>query len=176
MEQNWLVVSKLASGIWQNLTRALESLKNFHFNGLLLSKVYMAWAKEVRRISLNWRRIKNLERNGLAVSKLTKEIWQIVTWALVCLKKVDFNGLLLSKVYIVLIKKEHRNNLSWNSRGIQNLERNRLVVSNWHKEFDKFWPKHLKVSKMFTLLGSCRAKYILFELKKNTETNVHETE
>ena len=27
----------------------LISLKNFHFNGLLLSKVYIAWAKNVQR-------------------------------------------------------------------------------------------------------------------------------
>ena len=37
---------------------------------------------------------------------------------------------------------------------------------NWHKEFDKFWPEHLKVSKIFTLMASFWAKYILFELKK----------
>ena len=50
-------------------TRALESLKNFHFNVLLLSKVYIAWAKKVQRsyLSWNWRRIQNLERNWLVV-------------------------------------------------------------------------------------------------------------
>ena len=39
----------LTSGIWRILTRALESLKNFHFNGFLLSKVYIAWIKKVQR-------------------------------------------------------------------------------------------------------------------------------
>ena len=50
---------------WQILIWALESLKNFHFNGLLLSKVYLVWAKNVQRsyLSWNWRGIKNLERN-----------------------------------------------------------------------------------------------------------------
>ena len=33
---------------------------------------------------------------------------------------------------------------------------------NWHNEFDKFWPEHSKVSKIFTLMGSLWAKYILF--------------
>ena len=34
-------------------------------------------------------------------------------------------------------------------------------------KFDgKFSPEHLKVSKIFPLMGSFRAKYILFELKK----------
>ena len=37
---------------------------------------------------------------------------------------------------------------------------------NWQKEFDKFWPEHSKVSKIFTLMLSFWAKYILFELKK----------
>ena len=37
---------------------------------------------------------------------------------------------------------------------------------NWRKEFDKFWPEHWEVSKIFTLIGSFWAKYILFELKK----------
>ena len=44
-------------------------------------------------------------------------------------QKFSFNGLLLSKVYIVWAKKVQSNNLSWNWRGIQNLERNQLVVS-----------------------------------------------
>ena len=48
--------------------------ENFHFKGLLLSKVYIVWAKKVQKNSLswNWRRIKNLERNWLVVSKLDK--------------------------------------------------------------------------------------------------------
>ena len=48
------------------------SLKSFHFNGLLLSKVYILWAKKVQRnnLSWNWREIQNLERNQLAASNL----------------------------------------------------------------------------------------------------------
>ena len=41
-----------------------------------------------------------------------------------------------------------------------------LLFQVWHEEFDEFWPKHSKVSKNFTLMGSFSAKYILFELKK----------
>ena len=60
-------------GIWQILTWALKSLKNFHFNGLLLSKLYILWAEKVQRsyLSWNWRGIQNLERNWLVISKLT---------------------------------------------------------------------------------------------------------
>ena len=45
-KKKWLVVSKLTWGIWQILTGALENLKNLHFNGLLLNKVYNVWAKK----------------------------------------------------------------------------------------------------------------------------------
>ena len=128
-KRNWLVISKLTWGIWRILTWALESLKNFHFNGFLLSKVFIVWTKKVQRsyLSWNWRGIQNFERNRL-VSKLTYGIWQILTWALESFIYFHFNGLLLSKVYIVQAKKVQRSYLSWNWRGIQNLERNRLVV------------------------------------------------
>ena len=64
---------KIGMRIWWILTRAIKSLKDFHFNGLLLSKVYIFWAKKVQRsyLSWNWRGIQNLERNRLVVSKLT---------------------------------------------------------------------------------------------------------
>ena len=53
---------------------------------------------------------------------------------------------------------------------------NRLFFQNWHKEFDKFWAEHSKVSKSFTLMGSFWAKYILFKIKKYRGVIFHETE
>ena len=47
---------------------------------------------------------------------------------------------------------------------------------DWHKEFDKFWPEHLKVPKLFILMGSFWAKYILLELKKYRGIIFHETQ
>ena len=41
-----------------------------------------------------------------------------------------------------------------------------LSVKIWHKQFDEFWPKHLKTSKMYTLIGCFWAKNIRLELKK----------
>ena len=87
-----------------------------------------------------------------------------------------FNGLLLSKVCIGWAKKVQSSYLSWNGRGIQNLESNQLVVSKCHKEFDKFWPEYLKVSKCFILMGSFWAKCILFELKKYRWVTFHDIE
>ena len=51
-----------------------------------------------------------------------------------------------------------------------------MSFQNWHKEFDKFWPEYSKVSKIFTLIVSFWAKYILFELKNYRGVIFHETE
>ena len=50
-----------------------------------------------------------------------------------------------------------------------------LSFQNWHKEFDKFWPEHSEVSKLFNLMGSFWVKYILFELKKYRRVIFHKT-
>ena len=68
------------------------------------------------------------------------------------------------KIFEVKICREvtcHENE-EWckNRRGID------LPVQNWHEEFDKFWPEHLKISKICTLMGFFWTKYIMFELKK----------
>ena len=41
-----------------------------------------------------------------------------------------------------------------------------LSVQNWHEEFNKFWPEHSKISKIFTLMGCFWPKYTMFELRK----------
>ena len=46
LKRNWLVSSKLIWGISQIMTRALENLKNLHFNGFHLNKVYNVWVKK----------------------------------------------------------------------------------------------------------------------------------
>ena len=51
-----------------------------------------------------------------------------------------------------------------------------LSFQNWRKEFHEYWPEHLKVLKMFSLMGSFWAKYILFELKKYRGVTFHKTE
>ena len=51
-----------------------------------------------------------------------------------------------------------------------------MSFQNWHKEFDKIWLEHSKVSKTFILMSFFWAKYILFELKKYRGIIFHETE
>ena len=65
-----------------------KSLKNFHFNGLLLSKVYIVWAKKVQRsyLSWHWRVMQNLKKNWLVAWKMTWGILQIFTRALKSVK------------------------------------------------------------------------------------------
>ena len=41
-----------------------------------------------------------------------------------------------------------------------------LSIQNWHEDFDEFWPKHSKISKICTLMGCLWPKFIMLELKK----------
>ena len=95
--------------------------QKFHFNDLLLSKVYIAWAKNVQRsyLSWSWKGIQNLESNRLVVSELAEGIWQNLTRELKSLKNFHLNELLLRKLYVNWDKKVERYNLPWNWRGIQ---------------------------------------------------------
>ena len=77
----------------------------------------------------------------------------------------DFDGILLSKVENAWAQNLqgrrvicHENKEWWKIRGGIDLS-----FQNWHEEFDKFWPEHLKISKTYTLMGSFWSKYIMFE-------------
>ena len=81
----------------------------------------------------------------------------------------DFDGILLSKVKMCELKIYRENmchdNEEWCKiwRGID------LSFQNWYEEFDNFWPKHLKISKICTLMDCFWPRHIMFELKKRTE-------
>ena len=138
------------------MTRALESLKNFHLNGLFLSKVYAVRAKKVQRSYLlwNWRGMQNLERNRLVVLKLTSGIWQILTWALESFKNFHFHRILFSKVYIVWAKKVERSYLSWQWRVMQNLKKNWLNAWKMTRGIWQIFTRALESVKIGTLMGS----------------------
>ena len=65
LTSTWPVASRFTWGISVILTRLLESLRNVHFYGLLLKKVYNVWAKKVLRVYVSWlwRMMQNLKRN-----------------------------------------------------------------------------------------------------------------
>ena len=89
-------------------------------------------------------------KTGLCFQKLT---WGIFTTAL---ESLQIGTLMASfclklKMYELKIYRGvmcHENE-EWCKiwRGID------LSVQNWHEEFDKFWPKHSKISKRCTLIG-----------------------
>ena len=97
-----------------------------------------------------------------------------MTWALKSLKNFHFNSLFLSNVYIVWAKKTTEElsfmKLNRNTKfGEESTCRFKIDI---YKEFDKFWSEHSKVTKIFTLMGSFWAKYILFELKSTEELSL----
>ena len=51
-----------------------------------------------------------------------------------------------------------------------------LSFQNCHEDFDKYWPKHSKVSEICTLMGSFRTKYIMFGLKNYRRVMFDDTE
>ena len=59
-----------------NFDSRTKSLKNLHFNGLLLKRLYSAWAKKLQRsyVYLHSRFLQSLNENWLMGWKMTSEI------------------------------------------------------------------------------------------------------
>ena len=151
LKRNWFVISKLTWGIWQILIWAPERLKKFHFNVLLLSKVYIVWAKKVQRsyLSWHWRVMQNLKKNWLVVWKMTWGIWQIFTRALESLKIEILMGSFNPKLKKYELK-IHRGVICHDNEELCKIWRaTDLSFQSWHEEFDKFWPEHFKLSNIF---------------------------
>ena len=135
--------------IWWLLTWALKSLKNFHFNGLLLSKVeneLQTFTGVMCHNSENW--CKMFNRNWLVVSNLTWEIWRILTWTLEILKNFHFKWLLLNKVCNVWAKKVLMIYFSWHWRVMKNLRENWLVAWKMTWGIWQIFKEHSNVLKL----------------------------
>ena len=50
-----------------------------------------------------------------------------------------------------------------------------LLFQKW-QEFGEFWPEYSKVSKIWTFIDFCCAKYLMFDLKKYRGVIFHDTE
>ena len=133
--------------IWWILTRALESLKNLHFDWFLLCKILNVSPKKVQRsyLSWHWRVMQNLKNNWLIVWKMTWGIWQILTRALKSVKVITLTRSFCPKEKMYELKIYRgvigHDNEKWCKilRGVE------LSFQNWHEEFDEFWPKHSKI-------------------------------
>ena len=139
-KRNWLVVSKLTWGLWWILTRALENLKNLHFNGLPLTKVYNVWPKKVQGsyVWWHWILMQNLKENWLLLSKMTWGIWEIFTRALESLKIGTLMGFFCPKLKMHELKLYsgaicHGNEKRWKTgRGTD------LSFQNWDEDLMNF--------------------------------------
>ena len=147
LKRNWLVVSKLTWKIWQILTRALESLKNFRFNGILLSKVYIGWAKKSKE-ELSCMTRTSDEKFGEKLTYYFKIYMRNLTIFDPSTRKSNFfyfNGLLLAK-HILFELKKYRGVIFHDTEEWYKIWRGLDVLfQNWHEEFDRFWSDHSKV-------------------------------
>ena len=116
-------------------------------------------------MSWQWRIMQNLIRNWLVISKLTWEIWRIMTWAVKSVKNVQFHELLLHKVYNVWAKKVQRSYISWHWREMQNLKENWLVVWKMTWEFWQILLEHPKNLRIGNVMGYFYPKQKMYELK-----------
>ena len=114
--------------------------KIFHLNGLLLTKIYNFWAKNLQRsyIAWHWRMMQNLKKNWLASSKLTWGFWRMLAWALENPKHLHFNVLLLTKVYNVRGKKYRGVIFDGSEDWCKNWTKTDLHFQKWYEEFGKF--------------------------------------
>ena len=95
IEEEMIFILKLTWGIWQILTRVLESLQNLKFKWAPFDQcIYNVWAKEVQRsyLSWHWRVIQNLKENRLVVWRMRWRIWEIFIKALESVKSGTLMG------------------------------------------------------------------------------------
>ena len=137
------------------MTRA--SLKNFHFNGLLLSEVCIAWAKKsIEEVSFM-----KLKRDTKCGKELT------CCFKIDVRNLIDFNqkysevskiftlmGAFWAKVSIVWAKKVQRSYLSWYWRVMQNLKKNWLLAWKMTWGILEIFTRALESVKIGTLITS----------------------
>ena len=95
-----------------------------------------------------------LENDMMNLANFHQNIWK-------CQNR-DFAGILLSKIENTWTKKLQMSMYTDNEEWWEFIKGIYLSFQNWHKEFDKFWLKHWKVSKIRTLIGWFWPKYIMF--------------
>ena len=158
--------------MWRKTDLLFSKWQNFGESWLEHSKVSKTYTSY---LSWLWRVMQNLKKNWLVVWKMIG-IWQIFTRALESLNIAILMGSFNPKYKKYELKIYGgimcHDNEEWYKlwRGIN------LLFPNWHEEFDKFWPKHLKVWNIFTLMCSFWANYILFKLKKYSQIIYYDTE
>ena len=116
------------------------------------------------------------KKRWLVVSKLRERIWQILTWALESLKNLQFNSLLLTKVYNVWAKKVQGSYVWWHWRLIQNLKEKWLLLPKMTWGIWQIWTRALQGLKIRTFMGSFHQKWKLYDLKTYRGVMWHDNE
>ena len=106
------------------------------------------------------------------VWKITWEIWQIFTRALENLKMGTLTRFFCPKLKIFELKIYRGVICHENEKWCKNWRGINFSVQNWYEQFEEFWFKHSKISKISTLMGYLWPKYIMFDLKKYRGDNV----
>ena len=150
---NWLVVWKMIWGTLQIFTRALDSVRIGILMGSSNPKLKKYEIKIQRGVICHdneeWREIwRGIDLSFQSWHEEFDEFWPEH------LKISKIFILMCSKVYIIRTKKYKGFICHEIEEGYKIWRRIDLPFQNSHKEFDKFWPEHSKVSKIFTLMGS----------------------
>ena len=147
LKRIWLVCSKLTRGIWRILTRALKNLENFHFNGLLLNKVYNAWAKGKLTCAFinDMGNLSNFNQSTFESLKIGTLIWTkvenvwvwnlpggIVWWQWRMMEDLKRNWLFSSKLTWGIWQI-----LTWTLKNFKNLPFNRLLLTKVYNVWAK---------------------------------------
>ena len=139
LKKNWLFLSKLTWGIWETFTRTLESLKIGNLIGFFYPKWKMSELKIYKKFFCH--DIKNdakLEVEFTFVSKLTWGLWWILAWALENLNNLLFNGMPLTKLYYVRVKKVQRSYVWKHLILMQNLKKTDFCFMNVARNLGNF--------------------------------------
>ena len=159
LKENWLVLPKIDMRNFANFRQSTWKSTNWDLGVILLStyelNIYRGvmchdneqWCKYGRGIDLsvqNWH--EEFDKFWPEHSKISKICTLMGSF---WIKHITFE---LNKYRGVLCYCTEEWYKIW--RG------NDLSVQNWYKEFDKFWPKHLKISKICTSMGCLQSKII----------------
>ena len=148
-KKNWLANSKWTWGLWWIFTQALENLKNLHFKGLPLTKLFNVWVKKVQRSYFGWQ--------WILMQKL-KENWLSLTcrFNIHMTNLTNFDGLFLIKAYNFWAKKVQRSYIWWLWTLMQNLKKTDLCFLKWHEKICQIFVHRLNNSNF--ILGSKMAE------------------
>ena len=133
------------------MIRALESLKNLRFNGLLLTKVYKMYELKMYRgvMCYDNEELYNIWKGiDMSVQNWDEELNKFWSKHSKILQICTLMGCLWPK-YIMFELRKYREVMFDGTQDWYKIWRKTdLCFQKWHEEFGKFSPEHLKVSKL----------------------------